>query len=94
MEKYTLNLDENNYVLSIAHTANDNVELDLSKLELEYLNAYQYLSGKMILDNVRKQELIEEEEERKRKEEEPTPFDVVEAQTFYTAMMTDTMLEE
>lgn len=91
---YTLNLDENNYVLSIAHTPHDDVALDLSEVELKYLNAYQYISGQLILDPVRKAEIIAEEEERRRKEEEPSRDDRLEAQTLYTAMMTDTLLEE
>ena len=44
---FTLNLDENNYVLSIAHTQHDDVALDLTEIELEYLNAYQYIGGRV-----------------------------------------------
>lgn len=91
---FTLNLDENNYVLSIAHTPHDDVALDLSEIELEYLNAYQYIGGKLVLDSAKKAEMIAEEEERKRKEEEPSREDRLEAQALYTAMMTDTLLEE
>ena len=50
MEKYTLNLDTNNYVLSIAHTKNDNIELDLSKYDLSNMLCYQYINGELILD--------------------------------------------
>ena len=60
MEKYTLNLDLNNYVLSIAHTPNDTIELDLSTIDLTYLNAYKYLNGKLVLDESRKQSIIDE----------------------------------
>ena len=49
-ELYTLNLDSNNYVLSIAHTKNDNVELDLSKYDLFNMSCYQYINGELILD--------------------------------------------
>lgn len=59
-ELYTLNLDTNNYVLSIAHTSNDNIELDLSIIETVYLNAYQYLDGELVLDEVKKQSIIDE----------------------------------
>ena len=59
-ELYTLNLDSNNYVLSIAHTINDNIELDLSGIELDYLNAYKYLDDKLILDESKKQSIIDE----------------------------------
>ena len=58
--KYTLNLDANNYVLSIAHTPNDNIELDLSNIYPSYLNAYQSLDGKLVLDEVKKQSIINE----------------------------------
>lgn len=47
---YTLNLDTNNYVLSIAHTQNDNIELDLSNYDLKYLSCYQLIDGSLILD--------------------------------------------
>ena len=57
MEKYTLNLDQNNYVLSIAHTDNDNIELDLSKYDLTYLSCYQYIKGELVLDENKLSEL-------------------------------------
>ena len=51
MEKFTLNLDPNNYILSIAHTKNDNVELDLSLHDLANLSCYQYINGELVLDD-------------------------------------------
>lgn len=68
-ELYTLNTDTNNYVLSIAHTPNDNIELDLSEYDLTYLCAYQYLDGELVLDEIKKQKLIDEEKNR---ENQPT----------------------
>ena len=62
---YTLNLDKDNYVLSIAHTPNDNIELDLSNVYPSYLNAYQYIDGKLVLDEVKKQSLIDESDKRR-----------------------------
>lgn len=50
MEKFTLNLDPNNYILSIAHTQNDNIELDLSLYDLSHLSCYQFVNGSLILD--------------------------------------------
>lgn len=67
--KYTLNLDTNNYVLSIAHTPNDNIELDLSNIYPSYLNAYQYLNGELVLDETKKQ-LIIDESDKKRAEQQ------------------------
>lgn len=69
MEKYTLNLDDNNYVLSIAHTPNDNIELDLSEYDLTYLNAYQLIDGKLVLDEVKLKELKGEKEQRTKAEQ-------------------------
>ena len=68
-EFHTLNLDLNNYVLSIAHTSNDNTELDLSTIDLAYLNAYQYLDGELVLDEVKLKELKDEEDKRTKAEE-------------------------
>lgn len=67
--KYTLNLDTNNYVLSIAHTPNDNIELDLSTIDLAYLNAYQYLDGELVLDEVKLKELKGNEEQKAKAEQ-------------------------
>ena len=58
---FTVNLDSNDFVLSISHTKNDNIEIDLDKIDLKYLNAYQ-LSGKtLVLNQDRKNEIIAEE---------------------------------
>lgn len=62
--KYTVNLDENNYVLSIANTPNDNIELDLTDIDLPHLNAYQLLDSELVLDEVKLNELIQEEHQR------------------------------
>lgn len=59
--KYTLNLDTNNYVLSIAHTQNDNIELDLSKYDLSHLSCYQFVNGSLILDENKLNESQQEE---------------------------------
>lgn len=94
VEFYTINLDKNNYVLSIAHTSRDNIEIDLSNIDLSYLNAYQYLNGELILNETKKAELIEEEKKRQEEAKKPTQMETIEAQVMYTALMTDTMLEE
>ena len=57
MKKYTLNLDENNYVLSIAHTMDDSIELDLSEYDLTYLSAYKFVNGELVLDESKLAEL-------------------------------------
>lgn len=58
---YTLILDKNNYVLSISHTSNDDVELDLEDVDLSHIGAYKFTGGKLVLDEDKKEELIEEE---------------------------------
>lgn len=62
--KYTVNLDEQNYVLSIANTPNDNIELDLTDIDLPHLNAYQLVDNELVLDEVKLNELIQEEHQR------------------------------
>lgn len=66
---YTLNLDADNYVLSIAHTRNDNVELDLSKYDLSLLSCYQFISGGLALDEAKVSRLKAEEEKAELKAE-------------------------
>ena len=52
--------------MSVGHTSNDTVELDLESMELEYLNAYQLLEGVAVLDEKKKEELIAEQEEQEK----------------------------
>lgn len=85
MKKYTLNLDLNKYVLSIAHTPNDNIELDLSTIDLAYLNAYQYLDGELVLDEVKLKEL-KGNEEQKAKDEQTAELKKQLADTDYKAI--------
>lgn len=66
---YTVNTDENGYILSVAHTKNDSVELDLEKIELKYLNAYQLKDGVAVLDEEKKAEIIAEEEQAEKDEQ-------------------------
>ena len=65
MEKFTLNLDTDNYVLSIAHTPSDNVELDLSKYDLSHLSCYRFINGGRVLDEAKVSRLKAEEEKAK-----------------------------
>lgn len=66
---YTVSLNENNYIMSVGHTSNDTVELDLESMELEYLNAYQLLEGQAVLDEERKAEIIAQNEEQEKQME-------------------------
>lgn len=69
MEKYTLNLDTNNYVLSIAHTSNDNIELDLSSYDLSHLSAYQLINNELVLDEIKLNELKRKDDKRSKAEQ-------------------------
>lgn len=60
---YTVNTDINNYVLSLSHTDHDNIELDITKIDTKYLTAYQLIGNSMMLDEVKKAELIYQEEQ-------------------------------
>ena len=64
-ELYTLNLDTDNYVLSIAHTPSDNVELDLSKYDLSHLSCYRFINGGLVIDEAKVSRLKAEEEKAK-----------------------------
>lgn len=62
--KYTINVDENGYILSIANTENDTDEIDLGSLDLSFLNCYRYENGKAILDEEKKLKLQTEEKNK------------------------------
>lgn len=79
---YTVNLDQDNFILSVAHTANDNVNLDLGSMELDFLQAYQLINGQAVLNEERKQEIIKEQEEEEMK---PTQDELYEAQMLLNA---------
>ena len=61
-ELYTLNLDADNYILSIAHTKGDNIELDLSKYDLTHLSCYRFINSDLVLDEEKLSRLKAEEE--------------------------------
>lgn len=63
---FTVNLDKNGFILSISHTAGDNVSLNLEEMDLNHLNAYQLFDGKAVLNEERLAELVVEEEEREK----------------------------
>ena len=117
---YTLNLDENNYLLSIAHTQNDYFEIeDISSLD-NHLNAYHLVDESLVLDEIKLAEIIAEEtakEEAERQAEQHKAdideqtlrlaqmfvdmgvnvddfLDRLDAQSLYTALMTDSLLPE
>ena len=58
--KCTLNLDKDNYILSVAFTNHDSYIIDMSTIELAYINAYKLVDGELVLDEVKKQSIINE----------------------------------
>lgn len=91
VHKYSIELDENGYMLGFSIDENSEYEFDGSLLELDFLNAYKIVDNQPWLDEERKAEIIAEREAEAKK---PTQLDIIEAQTTYTALMTDTLLEE
>lgn len=91
IHKYDVELDGNGYMVGFSISDTGDYEFDGSLLELHYLQAYKIVDGQPWLDEERKAEIIAEEEAEAQK---PTPLDIIEAQATYTALMTDTLLEE
>lgn len=60
---YTVTLNDENFILSIAHTKSDNVELDLSGVDMKHLSAYQLTPEGLVLDEEKLAEMIAEEEQ-------------------------------
>ena len=58
MEKYTLNYTRDGHILSIVHTAADDVELDLSTIDTDQLGAYRYIDGALELDEDKLAEML------------------------------------
>lgn len=57
---FTVNTDKNGYVLSLSHTAKDNIEIDIESIDLTYLNAYELAGNKLVFNQDRKNEIEEE----------------------------------
>lgn len=91
--KYTLLLDEERYIHGIQHTgtSTDIYELDIAAMNIGYMDCYKVINDEVVFDEIKYQHLKYDEEEAKKK---PTFEERIEAQVLYTALMTDTMLEE
>ena len=61
---YTVILDSGRYIMSISHTKDDSVEIDMSLLDPHYLNAYRLIDSEIILDEAKKAEMIASEERK------------------------------
>ena len=67
--KCIVDTNESNYVRCLIEDVNGTIELDLSTIDLNYLNAYQYLNGELVLDEVKLKELKGEEDKRTKAEQ-------------------------
>ena len=89
---YTLNLDKDNFVVSIAHTKNDSVEIDVSSIDMNHLSAYKLVGSDLVLDEERLAQIVEEEENRSKELEieelkrKLTATDYIMAETFESIM--------
>lgn len=95
---YTVNLDADRYIVSVSHTKEDNVDIDLSSLDLHYLNAYKLINSEIILDEVRKAEMVAAEQQKAIDEEiadlkqKLNESDYIVANTFEQVMSLDNAL--
>lgn len=66
---YTVNLDKDGFILSISHSLNDSIDLNLDSMDLKHINAYQIIDGIAVLNQDKLAELISEEEQESNDEE-------------------------
>ena len=87
--KYEIQTDKDNNIVSYYPVDNEvsNTFLELENIDDEKMHYSKLVDGKIILDEEKYQEYL-------RQRELPTQLETIEAQTLYTALMTDTMLEE
>ena len=80
--KYKLTLDENNYLESFVHMANeeDIYELNASEMKLDYLNCYKLVNDEVIFDEEKYNALVDtktKENEIARLKAELTKYDYI-----------------
>lgn len=66
---YTVNTDKDNFVLSISHTSEDSIEIDIDAIDPAYLNAYELVGKKLILNTDRKTEIESQRQEEAKQTE-------------------------
>lgn len=95
MEKYYYKINFNgNYVVG-AYAVNKGSDYDYYGQIAEYPDIaegwYKFVNNTFVVDEQKKAEIIAE---REREAQKPTWQETMDAQVTYTAMMTDTLLEE
>lgn len=93
INKYILERNDDNYIVGFNTVISGNYDFEGQMADYpEACEGWCKLeNNQIVVDEEKKAEIIEE---RRRKEEEPTDLERLEAQVFYTAMETDTLLEE
>ena len=90
--KVKIDFDDNNYIKRIVtNYLEGDWEVDDETFDFEHFSCYYLKNNELVLDEKKKQEQIEEEE---RQAKLPTWQETIDSQVFYTAMMTDTLIEE
>lgn len=91
IRRYNLELDSEGYVISMTFNKNGSYELDVSSLNLSRLNCYKLIEGVLVFDDEKLARIIAEEEQEASL---PTWQERIDAQVLYTALLTDSLLEE
>lgn len=88
--KYEIIFDDNKYIKHMIKNEDGKYEIDENNFEFDYLFCYYLKDNNLILDQEKKAEQIKKEQEEASK---PSRLDQIEAQSIFTALATDTLLE-
>lgn len=93
---YKCELNDRGYIASYMSCDDNPQEADIFEAGARFnpelsRGCYTIVNNEVVYDDEEYQRILAKEEEERRK---PTEMDRLESQTFYTAMMTDTLLEE
>lgn len=80
-----IKVDKDNYIIESIEVEEGGVEFP-EDFNYDYQDCYKYIDGEFIFD--------QEKYEKAVKANNISPLDNIESQVFYTAMMTDTLIEE
>lgn len=89
---YKFIVDEDNYIRGFVLTNEDDYEFygDINNYPDVVEGWYKLKTGKLVVDQTRKDQIIAEREAEAKK---PTWQETIEAQVMWTALMTDTVVE-
>ena len=66
---YTVTINNEGYIVSLSHTKNDDIELDIDSMDKTHINAYKLTGDGVVLDEIKLSELIQEEEQKAKDDE-------------------------